>query len=132
MAAKKIVIKEVLFPKKADRVDFFKAAVLYILSDSNPKPVFVECERREESELENPKVKNGSVNIGNVVEILKYFECINAAFVETPDVEVVEPQKVCCVKCGKELNENQIAVYQRHPEREMLCKQCELEKRRTK
>lgn len=57
MAAKKIVIKEVLFPKKADRVDFFKAAVLYILSDSNPKPVFVECERREESELENPKVK---------------------------------------------------------------------------
>lgn len=54
------------------------------------------------------------------------------AFVETPEVEVVEPQKVCCVKCGKELNENQIAFYQRHPEREMLCKQCELEKRRAK
>jgi hypothetical protein len=34
------------------------------------------------------------------------------AFVETPEVEVVEPQKVCCVKCGKELNENQIAFYQ--------------------
>lgn len=40
------------------------------------------------------RVKNGSVNIGNVVEILKYFECINAAFVETPDFE----------KSKKELN----------------------------
>lgn len=55
MATKKIIIKEVLFPKKATRVDFFKAAVFYIISDV--KPVFVECEKREESELENPKLK---------------------------------------------------------------------------
>ena len=46
--------------------------------------------------LENFKVrvKNGSVNIGNVVETLNYFENINAAFVETPDFE----------KAKKELN----------------------------
>ena len=40
------------------------------------------------------RVKNGSVNIGNVVETLNYFENINAAFVETPDFE----------KAKKELN----------------------------
>lgn len=57
MATKKIVIKQILFPKKADRVDFFKAAVFYILADSNAKPIFIECEKREESELEDPKVK---------------------------------------------------------------------------
>lgn len=53
--AKKIVIREILFPKKAERVDFFKAAVVYIISDA--KPVFIECEKREESQLENAKVK---------------------------------------------------------------------------
>ena len=57
MATKKIVIKQILFPKKVDRVDFFKAAVFYILADSNAKPIFIECEKREESELEDPKVK---------------------------------------------------------------------------
>lgn len=52
---KKISIKEVSFPKKADRVDYFKAAVLYIISDF--KPVFIECDDRSRSELESAKTK---------------------------------------------------------------------------
>ena len=44
-----------LFPKKANKVDYFKAAVFYIIS--NDKPVFIECERRDESHLEDAKLK---------------------------------------------------------------------------
>lgn len=51
--ANKIVIKETLFPRKANRVDYFKAAVLYIISEDKPK--FVECEKRKDSHLEDAK-----------------------------------------------------------------------------
>lgn len=52
--ANKIVIKETLFPKKANRVDYFKAAVFYIISEN--KPVFIECEKRNDSHLEDAKI----------------------------------------------------------------------------
>jgi len=52
---RKIVIQEVMFPRKADTVDYFKAAVFYLISDT--KPVFTLCESRNESELEDPRIK---------------------------------------------------------------------------
>ena len=52
--SEKIVTKEISFPRKANKVDYFKAAVFYIISDS--KPVFIECEKREKSHLENAKL----------------------------------------------------------------------------
>lgn len=51
--SKKIIVKEILFPRKANRIDYFKAAVYSIISEE--KLVFTECEKREESHLEDAK-----------------------------------------------------------------------------
>lgn len=51
---KKIVVKETLFPKKANKVDYFKAAVYYIISDF--KPIFIECDKRNDSDLEDSRI----------------------------------------------------------------------------
>lgn len=48
-------ISKVLFPKKANRTDYFKAAVLYIISENIP--TFEYCEERKKSHLEDAKVK---------------------------------------------------------------------------
>ena len=50
----KILVKEVLFPKKATRIDYFKAAVYRIITPG--KIIFTECDRRNAT-LDDPKLK---------------------------------------------------------------------------
>ncbi len=50
----KILIKEVLFPKKATRIDYFKAAVYRIITPG--RIVFIECDRQQAT-LDDPKLK---------------------------------------------------------------------------
>lgn len=52
--SEKILVKEVLIPKKANKVDYFKAAVYRIITPG--KLVFGECEKAEHSTLNDPKI----------------------------------------------------------------------------
>lgn len=53
--SKEINITKSKFPKKAVKEDYFKAAVLYLVS--NTKPIFSLCEKREETDIDDPKIK---------------------------------------------------------------------------
>ena len=55
MNVKEFNIEKVYFPRNAERVDYFKAAVLYIIKDGAIR--FEECSDEMQSTLEEPQVK---------------------------------------------------------------------------
>lgn len=56
MNIKELDLKKVSFPKKAEKIDYFKAAVLYIIKDG--ALAFYECKDNEESTFDDAMIKS--------------------------------------------------------------------------